>query len=103
MRPHLINRYNFAGILCRGLSRQSAKGFVGRGMLPDGFEETIRAEVAAQVATAIDHLEETGLPGREAPFRHVYANMPAHPSRRSMRPVYPTMSGSGPPNTGTTS
>jgi 2-oxoisovalerate dehydrogenase E1 component len=47
-------------------------------LLSDDFEETVRAEVAAVVEAAITRFEETGLPGREAPFIHTYASMPAH-------------------------
>ncbi len=46
--------------------------------LPDGFEDEVRTEVAAQVAQAIDAFEAAGLPGRAPAFRSVYAEMPAH-------------------------
>jgi 2-oxoisovalerate dehydrogenase E1 component len=49
-----------------------------RGLLPEGFEEQARQTTAEQVAAAIDSLETSGLPGRDAPFRHVYSKMPAH-------------------------
>ena len=49
-----------------------------RGILPDGFEDGIRSEVAAGVEEAINRFESTGLPGRDAPFRHVYSTAPAH-------------------------
>jgi pyruvate/2-oxoglutarate/acetoin dehydrogenase E1 component/TPP-dependent pyruvate/acetoin dehydrogenase alpha subunit len=47
-------------------------------LLPADFEASVRAEVAAGVEAAIEKLESLGLPGRDAPFRHVYAAMPAH-------------------------
>jgi pyruvate/2-oxoglutarate/acetoin dehydrogenase E1 component len=47
-------------------------------LIPEGFEDEIRSGIAEQVATAIDQLETTGLPGRDAPYRHVYAEMPVH-------------------------
>jgi len=50
----------------------------GKKLLPTGFEETIREGVAAEVEKAIDGFEATGLPGRDAPFRHVYSTPPAH-------------------------
>ncbi len=49
-----------------------------RGLLPDGFENEVRKDIAEQVAVAIDGFEAAGLPGRDAPFRHVYARIPAH-------------------------
>lgn len=49
-----------------------------QGLLAEDFEETLRAKVAAEVEAAITRFEETGLPGREAPFAHTYATMPAH-------------------------
>jgi 2-oxoisovalerate dehydrogenase E1 component len=49
-----------------------------RGLLPDGFEEGVRSEVAAEVEAAITRFEQIGLPGREAPFIHTYADMPEH-------------------------
>jgi pyruvate/2-oxoglutarate/acetoin dehydrogenase E1 component len=51
---------------------------VAQGLLPVGFEAEIRADVAEQVEAAITRFEETGLPGREAPFIHTYAAMPDH-------------------------
>ena len=47
-------------------------------LIPEGFEDEIRSGIAEQVATAIDQLETAGLPGRDAPYRHVYAELPAH-------------------------
>jgi pyruvate/2-oxoglutarate/acetoin dehydrogenase E1 component/TPP-dependent pyruvate/acetoin dehydrogenase alpha subunit len=49
-----------------------------RDLIPEGFEDDIRSRVAGQVGVAIDQLEATGLPGREVPYRHVYAEMPNH-------------------------
>lgn len=49
-----------------------------RDLLPSGFEDSVRAEVADGVEAAIDKLELVGLPGRDTPFRHVYSAMPAH-------------------------
>ncbi len=49
-----------------------------RDLVPAEFEATVRAEVATGVEAAIDKLESLGLPGRDAPFRHVYSAMPAH-------------------------
>jgi pyruvate/2-oxoglutarate/acetoin dehydrogenase E1 component/TPP-dependent pyruvate/acetoin dehydrogenase alpha subunit len=49
-----------------------------RGLLPDGFENEVRKDIAEQVAVAIDGFEAAGLPGRDAPFRHVYSHIPAH-------------------------
>jgi pyruvate/2-oxoglutarate/acetoin dehydrogenase E1 component/TPP-dependent pyruvate/acetoin dehydrogenase alpha subunit len=49
-----------------------------RDLLPSGFEDSVRADTAAGVEAAIDKLESVGLPGRDAPFRHVYSAMPAH-------------------------
>jgi 2-oxoisovalerate dehydrogenase E1 component len=49
-----------------------------KGLLPDGFEEEVRVDVAEKVEGAITRFEETGLPGREAPFVHTYAAMPDH-------------------------
>jgi 2-oxoisovalerate dehydrogenase E1 component len=49
-----------------------------KGLLSDGFEEEVRADVAEKVEVAITRFEETGLPGREAPFIHTYATMPDH-------------------------
>jgi 2-oxoisovalerate dehydrogenase E1 component len=47
-------------------------------LIPEGFEDELRSGIAEQVATAIDKLEATGLPDRQTPYRHVYAEMPAH-------------------------
>jgi len=49
-----------------------------RGLLPAGFEDDIRSRIADRVGEAIDQFEAKGLPGREAPFSHVYAEMPPH-------------------------
>ena len=49
-----------------------------KGLLKNGFEEEVRSVIAARVADGIDHLEATGLPERDVPFRHVYAEMPEH-------------------------
>ena len=49
-----------------------------RGLVDDDFEPTVRSSIAAEVEVAIDTLEARGLPGRDAPFRHVYSAMPAH-------------------------
>lgn len=49
-----------------------------RGVVTAEFEDIVRGDVAAGVEAAIDRLESLGLPGRDAPFRHVYSAMPAH-------------------------
>ncbi len=49
-----------------------------QGLLPDGFEDQVRSDIADQVEAAITRFEEAGLPGREAPFLHTYAEIPAH-------------------------
>ena len=49
-----------------------------RDLVPPDFESEVRSEVAGEVEAAIDKLESLGLPGRDAPYRHVYSAMPAH-------------------------
>lgn len=49
-----------------------------RELLEHGFEDTVRAAVAAEVDAAIEALEADELPPRSLPFRHVYATMPRH-------------------------
>lgn len=49
-----------------------------RGLLPAEFDKTVREQTASDVEAAINQLESAGLPGRDAPYRHVYSAMPAH-------------------------
>ena len=49
-----------------------------KGLIKEGFEEEVRSVIADRVAEGIEKLEATGLPDRDVPFQHVYADMPAH-------------------------
>jgi 2-oxoisovalerate dehydrogenase E1 component len=49
-----------------------------KGILPDGFEQEVRSEIAAAVLEAVETLEGADQPDRSIPFRHMYAAPPVH-------------------------
>jgi 2-oxoisovalerate dehydrogenase E1 component len=49
----------------------------GRGLLPDDFEETVRADTRKAVEAAIDQLEATPLTSRDTMFLATYDRLPA--------------------------